>query len=168
LISVKSTADGNTYIVRNLPDKVAAANLLAHVRKNLMIVEYMYTKYPDDERVQFMHHNFNADAISESLPYAGYTSYSVNKGEKINFCVRQRDSTNSLVDNNTIMFVALHELAHLMTKSIGHEQEFWDNMEFLLKNIMESNLNIINYVPYHKKPQEYCGTSITDTPYRNP
>ena len=31
------------------------------------------------------------------------------------------------------MFVAIHELAHIMTESVGHEPEFWDNMGFLLE-----------------------------------
>ena len=61
-----------------------------------------------------------------------------------------------------MMFVAIHELAHLMTKSIGHTAEFWDNMRFLLKE----GIKIGVYVKqdFNKSPVEYCGTQITDTP----
>ena len=30
------------------------------------------------------------------------------------------------------MFVTLHELAHVMTVSVGHTEEFWTNFKFLL------------------------------------
>jgi WLM domain len=60
----------------------------------------------------------------------GYTSYSVNKGEKIVMCVRQKD--NSLVPKNVVMYVGIHELSHIMTSDIGHTPEFWDNFKFLL------------------------------------
>ena len=60
------------------------------------------------------------------------------------------------------MFVAIHELAHLMSKSIGHTTEFWDNMRFLLEKGIE--IGIYNHIDYSKKPEDYCGIKITDTP----
>ena len=65
---------------------------------------------------------------------------------------------------NTITFVALHELAHVMTVSIGHTQEFWDNFKFLLKFAIAEGF--YNYHPYHQQPMKYCGTMITDTPHK--
>jgi hypothetical protein len=35
--------------------------------------------------------------------------------------MRQKDGTDELVDINTLMFVALHEMGHIMSVSIGHE-----------------------------------------------
>jgi predicted metal-dependent hydrolase len=68
-----------------------------------------------------------------------------------------------LIDINTLTFVALHELSHIMTSSVGHKQEFWQNFKFLLENAKAANI----YQPedYKKKPQEYCGMKITDNPY---
>ncbi len=60
------------------------------------------------------------------------------------------------------MFVAIHELAHLMTKSIGHKPEFWDNMKFLLEIGIE--LGVYTKQDFAKNPVKYCGTKITDTP----
>ena len=57
-----------------------------------------------------------------------YTSYSLNKGEKIALCIRKKGEAKEFIEDNTIMFVAIHELAHIMTESVGHEPEFWDNM----------------------------------------
>jgi len=128
------------------------------------MVEYLSQKYPDDQNIQRLKENFRPDNISEGLPDGKYTSYSVNKGEKIVFCVRQRDSNNSLVNINTMMFVAIHEMAHLMSKSIGHTPKFWENMKILLQKVLDSDLNIYKYQSFHKNPEEYCGTKITDTP----
>ena len=62
------------------------------------------------------------------------------------------------------MFVALHELAHVMTKSVGHTEEFWSNFRYLLKNSIK--LGIYKYQDFRKKPVKYCGITITDTPYQ--
>ena len=75
--------------------------------------------------------NFNPDAFSETTPDAKYTSYSVNKGEKIVFCLRDKKDGETLVKENIMTFVAIHELGHLMTKSIGHEPEFWNSFKLL-------------------------------------
>ena len=39
------------------------------------------------------------------------------------------------------MFVTIHELAHVMTKSIGHKTEFWDNFKFLLQEAKDSGIH---------------------------
>ena len=66
------------------------------------------------------------------------------------------------MDINTMMFVAIHELAHLMTKSIGHTPEFWNNMKYLLKKAIDINLYVKQ--DFSKKPVNYCGTKITNSP----
>ena len=71
-------------------------------------------------------------------------------------------SSLSLVDINTMMFVAIHELAHIMTKSVGHTPEFWDNMRFLLEEAIK--INIYKKQDFSRNPVEYCGTQITDSP----
>ena len=70
--------------------------------------------------------------------------------------------TGKIVDTNTMMFVAIHELAHLMTKSIGHTPEFWNNMKYLLQKAIK--IGIYTAVDYKSKPVPYCGTTITDSP----
>jgi len=164
---VKSEIDGKDYLVQNLNDKQIAANMLSSIKDRILkFIKYLRIKYPDDKNIKRLEDNFNPDVIMEGFPDGKYTSYSVNKGEKIVFCVRQRDNNNSLVDINTLMFVAIHELSHLMTESIGHTQEFWDNMKFLLKESISPEINTYIYKPYHKEPKEYCGTVITDTPLK--
>lgn len=164
---VQSKHDQRKYLVRNLSDKSAAADLLAIIRDKLIkLVEYSSLKYPDDPRIKRLREKFDPDQMSEGAKNNGYTSYSVNKGEKLVFCVRQRDEQERLLDLNTMMFVSIHELAHIMTESVGHSHEFWENMKFLLHLAMEDDLKIYQYQPYHKKPQPYCGTVIADTPLK--
>jgi predicted metal-dependent hydrolase len=40
------------------------------------------------------------------------------------------------------MFVAIHEMSHTCTKSVGHKSEFWENFKFLLENAKESKIHI--------------------------
>jgi hypothetical protein len=124
----------------------------------------MNEKHNDDARVQRLVKGFNPKRISETLPTSELTAYSENKGEKIAFCLNKKKNDNTvLIDINTLTFVALHELSHIMTTSIGHKQDFWNNFKFLLENAKDANI----YVPvdYKKKPESYCGMDITDNPY---
>jgi hypothetical protein len=163
VIYVKSNVDNNEYLVRNLNDKNEAANILAMLRMKLeKICEVMKKKYPSDESVLRMNQKFNADNITESGKSNQYTSYSVNKGEKIVFCIRQKDENESLVDENTLTFVAIHELAHIMTKSVGHTPEFWSNFKRLLKEAVENKL--YTKENYSSNPKEYCGIKVSDSP----
>ena len=163
VIYVKSSVDNNEYLVRNLHNKDEAANILAKLRMKLeKICEVMKKKYPTDESVTRMNERFNADNITESGKNNQYTSYSVNKGEKIVFCIRQKDEHESLVDENTLSFVSIHELAHIMTKSVGHTPEFWDNFKRLLKEAIEHKL--YEKEDYNSNPREYCGIKVSDSP----
>ncbi len=160
---VVSKVDKRKYLVQNHPDKQQAADNLATIRKNLvMLVQELKKKNKNNVDVERMVNNFNPDNISESTKNNKYTSYSINKGEQIVFCLRSRDDTNKLVELNIMMFVALHELAHTMTKSIGHTTEFWNNFRILLRNAR--NLGIYQRVDYDKNPVDYCGTKITNDP----
>ena len=160
---VTSTLDNKDYLVRNIQDKELAANMLAKMRMKLeSICKFMREKYPEDEAVIRMNEKFNSDNITEAGKNNQYTSYSVNKGEKIVFCIRQKDEEESLVDENTMTFVSIHELAHIMTKSVGHTSEFWDNFKRLLKEAIDNNL--YNHEDYSKEPKDYCGIKVSDTP----
>jgi hypothetical protein len=168
MVYVKSTIDNRDYYVKDKEDKQQAANNLSMIRHKLLkLIKYFKQNYPDDERVHRIFRKFKYNNIIENFPSPNntLTSYSINKGDKMVFCLRQRNEHNSLVDMNTLLFVSLHELAHVMTISIGHEQEFWDNFKFLLKHAIKTGL--YKYEPYHHKSQKYCGTDITDTPYKH-
>jgi hypothetical protein len=151
--------------VRDRKDLSETADLLAHVtNKCKTLVEYVDKKYKGDhEGINRLVENFNPKSISETLPTSELTAYSENKGEKIAFCLTKTKQTKKLIDLNTLTFVAIHELSHLMTKSIGHKLEFWENFKFLLENAKEAN--VYDPVNYKQNPAEFCGMKITDNPY---
>jgi len=159
-----SNVDGYTYCVRERAKLELASDLLARVTKKCKeLVDYVNKKYPKDEDVLRLKKNFNPSKISETLPTSQHTAYSENKGEKLAFCLNTTKEGNKLIDINTLTFVAIHELAHVMTKSEGHKQIFWQNFKFLLENAKEAD--IYDPVDYKKAPQDYCGMQITDNPY---
>jgi predicted metal-dependent hydrolase len=162
---IVSTIDGKKYCVRERNNIQNASNLLARTTEKLeYLVENVGQRYPDRENVKKLVKNFNPTTIKETLPTSEYTAYSENKGEKIAFCLnKKKHDNNNLIDSNTLMFVAIHEIAHIMTTSVGHTEEFWNNFKFLLENAVE--LKIYTPVDYKKEPEGYCGMDITDNPY---
>jgi hypothetical protein len=159
-----ASEDGNRYCVREREKLELAANLLAQVTQKMKdMVAYMKEKHSEDPRTKRLDEGFNPKKISETLPTSELTAYSENKGEKLAFCLNTTKEGNKLIDINTLTFVALHELSHIMTESIGHKQEFWQNFKYLLENAKEAG--IYNPVDYKKTPKQYCGMTINDNPY---
>ena len=161
---IVSDEDGNTYCVRETPKLELVADLLARTTEKLkQLVAYLKEEYPNRENVKRLAEKFNPRKISETLPTSKYTAYSENKGEKLAFCTTTTKEGSKLIDENTLAFVAVHELGHVMTESVGHTKEFWQNFKFLLKNAVK--IGIYEPVDYKKKPKNYCGMKITDNPY---
>ncbi len=132
---IVSDVDGKKYCVRERSKMTLVVDLLAKTTQKLSkLVKYLGEKYPDRENCKLLVKNFNPTKISEILPTSQYTAYSENKGEKLAFCTTKTKKGNKLIDENTLMFVALHELSHIATKSIGHTQEFWNNFKFIIAN----------------------------------
>ena len=161
---IVSDEDGNTYCVRETPKLELVADLLARTTEKLkQLVAYLKDEFPNRENVKRLAEKFNPKKISEKLPTSKYTAYSENKGEKLAFCTTTTKEGSKLIDENTLTFVAIHELGHVMTESVGHTKEFWQNFKFLLKNAVK--IGIYKPVDYKNKPKNYCGMKITDNPY---
>lgn len=157
---VRAKTDDRRYIVRKLPDAQEAAELLARINAKLArLVEHMASSYPSDAAVLKLHRNYNPDSLSEGGTEVGYTSYSVNKGEKIVMCLRQRD--DSFVSENVLVYVAIHELGHLMTSEVGHVPAFWQNFRRLVQEAIA--IGVYTRVDFDSQPQPYCGISITSS-----
>ena len=162
---IVSTVDGNKYCVRERANIAKAADLLARVtEKCKMLVKYVGDKHPDNEDVARLVKNYNPKKVMETLPTSEYTAYSENKGEKLAFCLnRKKNENDNLIDEHTLMFVSIHELSHIMTKSVGHKSDFWANFKFLLENAKEAGIH--EPEDYKKNPQQYCGMKIHDNPF---
>lgn len=165
---IVSSVDGNKYCVRERNKLQEAADLLAKTtQKCKELVEYVKNKFPDKENVKRLVQNFNPKKVVETLPTSSYVAFAENKGQKIAFClnVKKEGNKENLIDEHTLLFVAIHELSHTMTKSIGHRSEFWENFKFLLEEAKIAGIH--EPIDYSKSHQEYCSMQITDNPYFN-
>lgn len=160
---IVSTVNHKKYKVRILPDKQEACDLLGRTHQTLeKVCKILEKEHREDERVQRLLKRFPYCTLQESNGKGTETSFSINKGEKIVLCVRAKDGSNTLVDENLLLFVALHELSHIMTISIGHTEEFWENFTFVLEVCQKHN--IYKCIDFSSNPKKYCGITVTSSP----
>ena len=161
IVQKTSRITNESFYVRKLEDSQEAVDILSKICQRLEILtkSLQDNKSPECQRLL---KRFDCSSLSETVPGSKYTSYSVNKGEQLAICIRNKE-TNAFLDMNTITFVALHELAHVMTEEVGHTKTFWKNMKFLLEQ--GEKVNIYKPVDYSKSPVKYCGMTIDSSPY---
>jgi hypothetical protein len=166
MVSVKSSVDGQTYKVRDMADKQEAADMMARIRLKMKKLKiHLESTFPDKAQVVLLKKNFDAEAhrLGEATPDDEFTSFAVNKGESVHFCLRHREGDNeSLVQENIVTFVAIHEMGHIVTKSIGHGPDFWNNFGWLLQE--SERIGIYTPQNFAAHPVSYCGMKITDEP----
>ena len=164
LVKTKSQIDNQYYWVRNLSDKTQAANTLAKIKQNIYkLVNYLQkNKEAFPKNMQYIKDLVSRTkdiVIMETGADEKYTSYTVNKGERIVFCLRTK-VINSIHDMNTLMYVVIHELAHIGCPEYGHTPLFKEIFKFLL--IESSKIGIYTPIDYRKNPQNYCGMQINE------
>ena len=160
---LKSTNDNRKYRLLDLPGKEKCMEILVQLNKNVIQL-LSYVKDEDREGIKDLLDNYRPDSLCENLENRSLQAYSLNKGEEICLCLREPDDELKIIDDmNTLMFVLVHELAHLMTDDIGHTNKFWNNMAYLLKK--SSEINLYNPINYKNSPVMYCGVKIDETPY---
>ena len=96
---------------------------------------------------------------SKKIPPPELTSYSVNKGEKIVMCMND-PKTQLTHDYNTLMYVALHEAAHVACPERGHTPRFRCIQKYLVDKA--KILGIYKDIDYKTNPQPYCGIMIRE------
>lgn len=115
-----------------------------------------YTKY-----INLLNSKIRNSIIMENGENNVYTSYSVNKGEQIVFCLRSKKTMNKLHDMNLMMYVVLHEMSHVGCSSIGHGDEFKYVFSFFTQQAI--NIGLYKQIDFFNEPKEYCGMNITDS-----
>lgn len=156
LVPVKT--ENFIFYLKDLPDKQEAAELMNELaKKSSKLIGDLYEKYPNSEMINRIKKNYSGNNISEGLNENGLTSYTINKGEEMVMCLRDKQ-TLKLHNPNILMFVSIHELAHIGTKSEGHTDEFKTNFKFLLKEAVL--LGAYDNQNFKNKPQDYCGIRI--------
>lgn len=160
---VESKIDKKKYLVLSLPDKQEAADTLALLNQDMLqLIEHLITKFPDNAAIKRLKKNYDPNNISEGSPYSGYTSYTVNKGQKLVLCIRQKNKTKKLIkDRNLLRYVIFHEAGHYASKTVGHNKEFWKNFKFIIKEAVD--IGLYTKVNYKNNPQPYCGITVSSS-----
>jgi hypothetical protein len=164
LITEIATIDNEEYLVRNVDDKSKAANTLATVKTNIkkLVLHLKNNISSHNNEKEYINNLVNRTKqinIMETPADEKNTSYTINKGEKIVICLRSK-FLNELHDTNTIMYVVIHELAHVACPEYGHTPLFKKIFIFLLKESYK--INIYTPIDYRTKPQDYCGMTINE------
>jgi predicted metal-dependent hydrolase len=128
--------------------------------------DYLYKNkknYPENIKyIEQLNTKLKNTKIQESTDNGIYTSYSINKGEQIVFCLRSRQtSEGKLHDLNLLMYVVLHEMAHVACPEFGHTELFKDIFAFLTEVAIK--IKIYKKIDFKNDNREYCGLTITDS-----
>jgi len=162
LVIIKSKKDEDFHLVQDLPKKKIAADLMAEIKNRIeKLIKYLQITYPDNTDIKRLTIKYEEDNIRETNINDNGTSYSIDKGEEIHLCLRDKKSLE-LHKINILMFVTIHELAHIMSKSYGHNEEFNKNFIFLLKNSIK--IGIYKNVDYSKNQTKFCGMNVNSNP----
>jgi len=176
---VKSDIDNQQYMVRNQKDKNLAANILARLKSNILeLTKYMNMKlenpkYKDLAKytefkpyILQLKDKIQNVVVKESDANTVYTSYTINKGEQIIFCIRSKSistilNSTDIHDLNLIMYVALHEISHVACPEYNHTPLFKKIFRFFCEEAIE--MGIYKKIEFNISPKEYCGMKINDT-----
>jgi predicted metal-dependent hydrolase len=164
---VKSRVNNVEYLVRDTSDKQEAADRLGLIEVNIKkFIDYVYSNKDNEdyvknkEYIEQLHNRIKNVVISESSADSSYTSYSVNKGEQLVFCLRSK-YTNSLHDLNLLMYVVLHELSHVGCPEYGHGPLFKKIFAFFAECGIKCD--VYKKIEFNKYPKEYCGLMISES-----
>lgn len=180
---VTSSIDSNKYLVVNsYTDKEKAADLIAQIniftinfikklKDTYLTPAYVVTPHMSEyeydkgkEITIILLERFKPESLQENEPESpDKTSYTLNKGQTISLCLREKISgQNKFHDIDIIKFVLLHELGHVITPELNHSVLFWTNFRFLLEFCVKYDL--YTAVDYNKTNVNYCGLNVTYTP----
>lgn len=152
------------YLVRNKPDKDKAVSTLFKIEISLIrLIERLFQDIHEIEKdgmkeyVDRLKGVMDNVKIQESSADSKYTSYSVNKGELLVFCIRSKN-TSEIHDVNDLLYVAIHELAHIACPEVGHTPLFFEINKYLVNKAI--GYNIYNYINYSIDKRDYCGMEL--------
>jgi hypothetical protein len=171
---LRSTIDNNDYKVREGSDKQLKADILAIINGKFEIIIENLRNDPqqsENKAVKRLISNWDSGVtIKEIGKMESDAAYVVNK-KHMSFCIQKKDDL-TLEDLNLITYVAIHELAHIMSEEIGHGPEFIKNFQFLL----DYSKKIYYYDPLLKRQlpiyielkklntsKSYCGVKLENS-----
>jgi predicted metal-dependent hydrolase len=167
LTIIENEDTGMKLMVYNDKNKKGSANLLSEIivrmfklRNNLIKDKEKYSEFK--QYIELLESNFNESRtqIYENDPSSELTSFSVNKGEEVAFCLKSKKD-GRLHEINLLIYVAIHEMAHMACPEIGHGDLFKKIFKFLTLRAIE--MQLYEKDDYGKNPVEYCGMILSST-----
>lgn len=162
---LKSNTNDKYYLVKDTKNKYNKVELIDKLFNslNVLLEELKNSNYDfKDINIEEIQEKIKNSEILENITDSD-TSYTVNKGEKIILCLADRENDN-LYSYNLLMYVLIHELAHILNTTYGHDDNFKKTFRFILEKAIE--LNLYTYEDYKNNPVNYCGlilnTNIMD------
>ena len=161
------TKSGTKYLVNNDNTKNEKSQLLSKIVENMYSLKKHMIKninnFPEyKDYINQLSNNFNESrtVIYETDPESNLTSYSVNKGEELSFCLKSKKDGN-VHELNLMMYVAIHEMAHMACPEIGHGDLF----KKIFKKLIEEAIiiGIYNKTNFSENPVEYCGMILSSS-----
>eukprot|EP00959_Pyramimonas_sp_CCMP1952_P070649 1475120-Pyramimonas_sp.AAC.1 len=83
-------------------------------------------------------------------------AYNTGKGQEIALCLESASRYNY----NELMFVALHELTHIVTPELHHTPMFWNNLKWMVHQAERAG--VYRRVDYEATPRAFCNAYITE------
>jgi hypothetical protein len=173
VVYVESVRDKHQYMIRRGKAKSSeflkeSANVLSEINQRVTkLIDHFKQKYMEDPSkrywIKHLAQNYNSGILSEAAIDSRYTTFTVDKTD-IHVCLRSRDSSEKVYNINLLMYVVLHELAHLCNYDRydypiqGHGAEFVNIFKVLVAEAV--NIGVYDYTDYSHAPQEYCGIMI--------
>jgi hypothetical protein len=158
------THNGRKYLVKQSENAQKSADLIALLENHKnALCNFLQSKkeYRNNTDVKRLLKNRKVVIEEIAKKYSGEAAYSINKGERIGICIK--DKKGNFENFNNMFFVLMHELAHIMSEDYGHHETFWKNFSLLISNAIESKL--YKNVRYKDNPQQFCGHTISHNPY---
>lgn len=155
--------DGKMYKIKNDNKELnkIKADFLARIdKKARTIVQYMLDNQLPTKDISLKTHNRFKDSHIGETPGGEKDGGGHTIGKKhIYLCCITKGKLNN---ENDTYFVCLHELAHVMSDSYGHGEEFKTNFNFIVK--LAVKLGLWKDPKYEEKPVDYCGVMVTQSP----
>ena len=169
-INFKSDIDNRFYTVKNDKLKYNTANILASIRQKIITLsEYLYkfknTKFRKYKtRIEFLYEQIYKTNFLDNLDNPDIISTTINKGDSIVLCVRNK-KIKKLYSLNLLMYVALHELSHIISPTYTinniHDDIFKEIFHIVAK--LAIKLGIYKKINFSKYPVKYCGLLINNS-----
>ncbi len=154
-VNVKSKFDYNIYSVKNMSGSQDASDILAKL------------KFQGDDIIKNLENSFLKTRLTEKMKSMSLsetynkilseTSFSISK-KHVFMCLRNKENGELHKEFNTLLYVFLHELAHLGSVSLNHSKEFYINFSILLNKAIE--LNYFKEDLWKNRQSDYCGINI--------